>query len=65
MKDSLSALILTYNEEPNIGRSLEKLRWMHEVVIIDSDSTDRTLEIASSFNNTRVLQRAFDVYEKP
>ena len=34
----LSALILTYNEEANIGRVLSKLTWLEKVVVLDSYS---------------------------
>ena len=58
----LQALILTKNEEPNLARVLEKLTWLEKVVIIDSFSTDTTLEIAASFPNTVLLQRHFDTH---
>lgn len=60
MLQSITPLILTYNEESNIARVLNKLRWAREVVILDSGSTDRTVDIASSFPNTRIAIRAFD-----
>ncbi len=58
----LSALILTFNEEPNIGRCLERLAWARQVLVIDSFSTDATVEICRRFPNVRVLQRAFDLH---
>lgn len=58
----ISALILTYNEAPNIGRTLERLAWADEIVVIDSFSTDETLEIIGKFPRTRVLQRKFDTF---
>lgn len=58
--DSITPLILTYNEEPNIGRALERLAWAKDIVVVDSFSSDRTLEIVRSFQNTRVFQRKFD-----
>ena len=60
MLDQITPLILTYNEEPNIGRVLERLTWAREVVVLDSGSTDRTREIALSFANVRWESRAFD-----
>ena len=60
MLDQITPLILTYNEAPNIGRSLESLSWARDVVVVDSFSDDETVEIASSFPNVRVFQRAFD-----
>ena len=59
MLDRITPLILTYNEEPNIGRTLEKLSWARDIVIVDSCSTDRTREIASSFKNVRIVERRF------
>jgi glycosyltransferase involved in cell wall biosynthesis len=59
----VTALILTCNEEANIGRTLRALSWIGEVVIIDSGSNDRTLEAArASHPNVRVLSRAFDTH---
>jgi len=60
MLDQITPLILTYNEAANIGRTLERLAWAREIVVIDSFSDDETVEIASSFAQVRVIQRAFD-----
>ena len=60
MLDIITPLILTRNEAPNIGRTLERLRWAPDIVIVDSFSTDDTLEIISGFPRVRVFQRAFD-----
>jgi len=43
----ISAAIITYNEERNISRTLESLRCCDEVVVVDSGSTDRTVELAT------------------
>jgi glycosyltransferase involved in cell wall biosynthesis len=59
---SLTALILAYNEQENIRRNLEALVWVPKVIIIDSFSNDRTLEIARSFPNVQVVQRVFDTH---
>lgn len=56
----ITPLILTWNEEPNLRRCLERLRWAKEVVILDSGSTDATAAIAAEFANTRLLVRSFD-----
>ena len=64
MIERITPLILTYNEAPNIGRMLERLCWAGEIVIIDSFSTDETLDIISNFPQARVLQRRFDTHEK-
>ena len=60
MLDQITPLILTYNEAPNIARVLERLDWAGEVVVLDSGSSDRTVEICESFANVRVETRAFD-----
>ncbi len=62
MIKDLSALILTHDEEPNIGRCLDRLRWVPRVVVLDSGSTDRTVEVASSFANVEVFERPFDSF---
>lgn len=56
----VTPVVLTYNEEPNIGRTLESLRWASEVVVVDSGSTDQTEQIARSFPNVGWCVRPFD-----
>lgn len=51
----ISATIITYNEERNLPRAIESLRCCDEIVIIDSGSTDRTVEVAERFG-ARVLE---------
>jgi len=60
--DNLSALVLTYNEAANIRRTLERLRWVPRVVLLDSFSTDETVSIAREFENVEVVQRAFESF---
>jgi glycosyltransferase involved in cell wall biosynthesis len=56
----ITPLILTYNEGPNIGRTLDQLIWAREVVVVDSFSTDDTLDLVRQRPNTRIVQRRFD-----
>ena len=42
----ITATIITLNEERNIGRAIESLRCCDEIVIVDSGSVDRTVELA-------------------
>jgi len=46
---TLSVVVITYNEEANIGRVLESVRLADEHIVLDCGSTDRTLEIARAF----------------
>jgi glycosyltransferase involved in cell wall biosynthesis len=55
----ISILILTLNEEENLPRCLEAVRWSDDIVVLDSFSTDRTVEIARAAG-ARVVQRQFD-----
>ena len=45
----LSVAIITFNEEANLARTLKSLTCADEIILIDSGSTDRTVEIAQSF----------------
>lgn len=58
---SISTLILTLNEEVNIGACLDSLSWCDEVVVLDCGSTDQTVELASR-RGARVVTRPFDDY---
>ena len=48
-RSTLSVALITLNEEDNLPRTLASVRFADEVVVIDSGSTDRTVEIARSF----------------
>ena len=52
----ISAIIITCNEEKNIGRCLSSMDWVDEIVVVDSQSTDDTKKIASEFT-----QKVFDI----
>ncbi|HEX2832964.1 MAG TPA: glycosyltransferase family 2 protein [Thermoanaerobaculia bacterium] len=58
--EDVTPLLLTRDEEANLERTLRQLTWAHDVLIVDSFSSDATVEIANRFPNVRVLQRAFD-----
>lgn len=58
---ALTATILTRNEEENLPKCLESVRWADEIQVIDSGSTDRTLEIARSFG-AEVVSREMDSF---
>jgi len=56
---SVSILILTLNEEANLPECLQSVKWSDDIVVLDSFSNDRTVEIATSAG-ARVVQRSFD-----
>ena len=58
--DVISALVLTYNEAPNIARCLNALAWVPRILVIDSGSTDDTVSICNQFPNVSVMDRQFD-----
>jgi glycosyltransferase involved in cell wall biosynthesis len=59
MKKTVSVVILANNEEKNLGQCLRSVSgWAHEVVVVDSGSTDRTMDIAREYG-ARVLKHDF------
>ena len=60
--DLVTPLILTYNEAPNIARTLQQLTWATQVIVIDSFSTDETTKILASDPRVKVFQRVFDTH---
>jgi glycosyltransferase involved in cell wall biosynthesis len=58
--DRVEVLILTWNEEANLARTLDALGAFARIVVLDSASTDATLEIADRYPNVRVCSRPFD-----
>lgn len=55
----VSILILTKNEEINIERCIQAVSWSDDIVVFDSLSDDRTVELAEKLG-ARVIQRRFD-----
>ena len=49
MRKTLSVAMIAMNEEANLSRTLESVKWADEIVLVDSGSKDRTLEIAHSY----------------
>jgi glycosyltransferase involved in cell wall biosynthesis len=54
----LSVIITTYNEEVNVAECIESVAWADEVLVVDSFSTDRTVEIARGYP-VRLEQREY------
>lgn len=58
-RPKVTGIVTSYNEEHNIGACLESLTWCDELIVVDSFSTDRTPEIARSFDKVRLYQREY------
>ena len=59
MLEQITPLVITRNEAANLRRILRKLTWAPRIVVIDSGSTDETIEIAKSFPQVEVVQNPF------
>lgn len=46
----ISTIIITKNEEENLEKCIKSVKWCDEVIVIDDNSTDRTLEIAKKYD---------------
>ena len=58
----VSVIILTYNEEANIAQALDSVHgWARQILLLDSFSTNRTLETAENYTCT-VVQNPFESY---
>lgn len=64
LKEKISGLIITYNEEKNIREVLECFNFCDEIIVVDSYSTDKTIDIARSFSNVTIVQNKFEDYTK-
>ena len=61
--ENLSVTIITKNEEKNIGRCLESLKWADEIVVVDTSSTDRTVEICRQ-HTEKIFSESWHGYGK-
>jgi glycosyltransferase involved in cell wall biosynthesis len=52
MQPKVSAVIITYNEAANIARTLNQLYWCDEIIIVDSHSSDDTIDICTEYGCT-------------
>jgi len=61
VRPKISAFIICLNEEKNIRRALDSVKWCDEIVIIDSGSTDETLSICREYTD-KIHSRAWPGY---
>jgi glycosyltransferase involved in cell wall biosynthesis len=59
VRDEITPMIITYNEAPNIARTVGKLLWAKRIVVIDSGSTDATLDMLRNFPQVDVIVHPF------
>ncbi len=59
--ERISAVVIAGSEEKNIARCLESLRWADEIIVVNSQSTDRTVEIAREYTE-KVFVRKWEGY---
>ena len=59
-KPKVTGLIITLNEEKNISEVIENINFVDEIIVLDSFSTDKTVEIARSHHNVKVYQNKFE-----
>ena len=64
LNEKISGLIITFNEEKNIQAVLECFDFCDEIIVIDSFSTDKTLEIAREFAKVKIIQNKFEDFTK-
>jgi len=60
-RQNLSVIIPCHNEESNIGACLQSVEWADEILVVDSFSSDATLEIARRYTD-RILQHEYVNY---
>ena len=53
--DSISVIVITYNEEPHIDSCLRSVSWVDEIVVVDCGSSDRTVEICKGHEKVRLF----------
>ncbi|MFZ4621482.1 MAG: glycosyltransferase family 2 protein [Bacteroidota bacterium] len=53
----ISVTIITKNEEANIERCLKSVQWANEIIVVDAESTDKTVEIARRLNATVIVKK--------
>lgn len=56
----ISAIVLSYNDEDSIARTLESLTWCDELIVIDDFSTDKTVDIAKKYKAIVYQRRLAD-----
>ncbi|WP_373781741.1 glycosyltransferase, partial [Kaistella sp.] len=64
LKERVSGLIITFNEEKNIREILDDFSICDEIIVVDSCSTDQTVFLAQQNPKVKIIQRAFEDFTK-
>ncbi len=64
MKERISGLIITFNEEKNIREILDGFSICDEIIVVDSFSSDQTIAIAKQNPNVKIIQHSFEDFTK-
>lgn len=57
MSEKISAIVITGNEEKNIRDCLESIKWCDEIIVVDSESTDKTVDIAGEYTDKVYIKK--------
>ena len=60
--EKLSVILITKNEEKNIQACLESVQFADEIILVDSGSSDKTIEIAQNFKNVKIIHEKWHGY---
>lgn len=58
--EKITAIIPTFNEQANIKEAIESVLWCDEIIVVDSFSKDKTVEIVKSFPQVRLLEHEYE-----
>lgn len=58
--EKISAIIPTYNEEHNIAGAIESCQFADEIIVVDSFSSDKTVEIVKRYPHVKLLQHEYE-----
>ncbi len=62
LKNKISGLVITLNEEKNIEEVIQNLDFVDEIIIVDSFSTDKTVDIIKKYPTVKLVQNVFENY---
>lgn len=64
IRSQITPMLLTFNEEPNLPRTLASLDWASQILVVDSFSTDRTCEIVEQRTGAVLIQNRFESFAR-